>query len=85
MDTGFGVNGSAVRYNWAVRVTAPGYDRTWDYGGGLWFRSTWTNTDGYDNIPNGSYDVRAYVSGNATLSNGLVCASGNPTDLQGIF
>lgn len=85
MDTGFGLNSSAVSYDWSVRVTAPGYDRTWNYGGGLWFRSTWTNADAYDTIPRGAWTSAIVTRGEATLANGQICRTGQPTDLQAIY
>ena len=86
MDTGFGLNFAAVKYKWSVRITAPSYTRTWNYGGLLLFRTTWTNSpDAYDTIPFAAYASAFVVTGTATLANGVVCASGQPTDLEAIY
>lgn len=85
MDTGFGLNHSAVRYRWSVHVYAPGYSHYGNYGGGLFFRNTWTNKDGYDVNPQAAYTIAYVVTGEATLSNGAVCQTGHPSDYRLIY
>ena len=47
------------------------------------FRATWTHSpDGYDTIPFAAYASAFMTTGTATLVNGVVCASGQPTDLE---
>ena len=86
MDTGFGLKLAAVKYKWSVRITAPSYAKTWKYSGPLAFRTTWTNSpDGYDTIPVAAYASAIVTTGTAILVNGVVCASGQPTDLEAIY
>ena len=66
-------------------ITAPRYAKTWKYSGPLFFRTTWTNFPyGYDAIPFAAYASPFVTTGTATLVNGVVCASGQPTDLEAI-
>ena len=86
MDTGFGITFPAVGYNWSVHITAPEYNRYHNYRGGLFFRTTWTNTpDAVATIPRGAFVSAYVVTGDAYLPNGLVCSTGHPTDLEPIY
>ena len=82
MDTGFGVAGSAISYTWSVRVTSSGYLRNFGYSGGLFFRSSWTNSpDPVASIPQAG-NVAAYVqTGRVTLSNGSICETVHPASI----
>lgn len=85
--TGFSVNGSAYSYDWNGYVSGEWYSGTdytsFDFGGGLAFRSSWTS--GYvrstQDSPNfGVWYYGRVTRGVAWLTDGRVCTSGYPND-----
>ena len=86
VDTAFSVNAPAISYSWAVQVTGPGgYLKNHTWGGGLFFRTTWTGTADANIAQNQAGLFTAYTSGSAALANGLICQSNHPTDLIYVY
>ncbi len=83
VDTGFGVQTSAINYTWYVNIVGPHYDITPHWQGGLAFSTVWS-TSYYGTVSyGGTYSAKAW--GQATLWNGSVCVSMGPIDNQAIY
>jgi hypothetical protein len=78
INTGFGVNRPAVRYQWAVDVYGPqGWRKTW--GGGLLFRREWHGTANHGVSRRGRYTALVTSPSYAVLNNGAICQSLHPS------
>jgi hypothetical protein len=81
VTTGFTVNRAAVDYTWHVNVVGPGsYSNTIPFGGGLWWRHSWSS--GNRAVPvddSGWYDAAVVQPSYAILDNGGMCQSLDPS------
>lgn len=81
IDTGFGVNGSAIRYSWHVSIFDGIGSSTRDWGGGLFFRATWEGTSDFASGTTGyAWATVNSATSWAALTDGRVCYSVGPWD-----
>ena len=85
--TGFSVRDPAYKYDWNGYVSGEWYggedNLSFDFGGGLAFRTSWTSGRKYSTQDSPNFGVLYYgrvTSGTAWLVDGTVCYSGYPND-----